>query len=83
MRLRHAGVLATLAVGSEARLPLPELEPGRYEVVARCGPELTASVDVVLHSAQGGNASSSAVLVFFVLIGVAVWQLRRVAFPAE
>lgn len=59
------------------KLPLPQLEPGRYDVIAVCGPELHASVDVILVSAQGGAASSSAVLTFFVLIGVGVWQLRR------
>lgn len=65
----------------QARLPVAELEPGRYEVVAQCGPELRANVDVMLLSAQGGAASSSAVLVFFVLVGVGIWQLRRVVAP--
>ena len=64
-----------------ARLPVGELEPGRYEVVAQCGPELRADVDIIRQSAQGGSASSSAVLVFFVLVGAGIWQLRRVVSP--
>lgn len=63
------------------RLPVGDLEPGRYEVVAECGTELRSAVDVIRHSAQGGAASSSAVLVFFVLVGVGIWQLRRVVDP--
>lgn len=65
----------------QVRLPLAELEPGRFPVVAQCGPRLQTSVDVILLSSNGNVAASSGVLALFVLVGCGIWQLRRTVDP--
>jgi hypothetical protein len=63
-------------------IELPDLPPGRYDVIARCGPVLSAPIDVVLASANRPG-STLAILVFFVLVGFGLWILRRAVAPAR
>lgn len=81
MRLRFSGSDvggATAAADGifSASFSVPPVEPGRYELTANCGPELAVPLDVVLASSVSGG-SSLAVLVFFILVGVGLWQFRR------
>jgi len=59
---------------------VPDVDPGRLEVVAHCGPVITTQLDVVLASTVSNN-SSILVLAFFVIVLTALlwygWQARR------
>jgi hypothetical protein len=50
------------------RLDVPELDPGRYRVVARCPQTLSTDLDVVLATSARPMTATLAVLVFFVLL---------------
>jgi hypothetical protein len=61
-------------------IAVPDVDPGRLEVVAHCGPVITTQLDVVLASTLSNN-SSMLVLAFFVIVLTALlwygWQARR------
>ena len=61
-------------------IDVPDVDPGRLEVVAHCGPVITTQLDVVLASTVSNN-SSILVLAFFVIVLTALlwygWQARR------
>ena len=61
-------------------IDVPDVDPGRLEVVAHCGPVITTQLDVVLASTVSNN-SSMLVLAFFVIVLAALlwygWQARR------
>lgn len=61
-------------------IAVPDVDPGRLEVVAHCGPAITTQLDVVLASTVSNN-SSMLVLAFFVIVLAALlwygWQARR------
>src|SRR4029077_3628130 len=61
-------------------IEVPDVDPGRLEVVAHCGPVITTPLDVVLASTVSNN-SSMLVLAFFVIVLAALlwygWQARR------
>ncbi len=61
-------------------IDVPDVDPGRLEVLARCGPVLTTQLDVVLASSVSNN-STILVLAFFVIVLFALlwygWQARR------
>jgi len=64
-----AGAFTTpLSVGS---LPV-----GRYVVVAHCGPVLTTELDVVLATEANPDTSTMLIIIFFVLIGLALFRRR-------
>jgi hypothetical protein len=63
--------------GFAAPLSVPPLTPGRYEVSARCGALLAAPLDVVVSTAQQGGASSLALLLFFIMLGAALFRGQR------
>lgn len=54
---------------------VPSLPVGRHDVVARCGPVLATTLDVVLVSQIDPGTTTLVVLVFFVLLSLAV--IRR------
>lgn len=56
---------------------VPSLPVGRYEVVARCGPVLATTLDVVLVSQVDPGTTTLIVLVFFILLGLAVVRRQR------
>ena len=61
-------------------IEVPDVDPGRLEVVAHCGPVITTPLDVVLASTVSNN-SSVLVLAFFVIVLAALlwygWTARR------
>jgi hypothetical protein len=61
-------------------IDVPDVDPGRLEVIAHCGPVITTQLDVVLASTVSNN-SSMLVLAFFVIVLAALlwygWQARR------
>ncbi|HMK13314.1 MAG TPA: hypothetical protein VK461_17120, partial [Acidimicrobiales bacterium] len=63
-----------------APVDVPDLDPGRFEVQAHCGPVLTTELDVVLASSVSNN-SSILVAAFFLIVLFALlwygWQARR------
>jgi hypothetical protein len=59
-----------------APLQVGTLPVGRYLVLAHCGPVLAASLDVVLASQVGQATATLAIIVFFLLIGLAVFRRR-------
>jgi hypothetical protein len=74
-----AGATTASAAGAfESPVAVPGLDPGRYEVVARCGPELRAVLDVVVVQAVDNGLSTLAVLVFFVLVALLLFRRRRI-----
>lgn len=60
----------------ETELDVPELGVGRYELQARCGPTITAPLDIVLTSTSQASTWTLGVLVFFVLGGLVVSRGR-------
>jgi len=54
--------------GFSAPVDVPALVPGRYDVVAGCGPVLTSPLDVVLATSVGQGGTALALLGFFVLL---------------
>ncbi|WP_433262537.1 hypothetical protein ACQPZF_29760 [Actinosynnema sp. CS-041913] len=56
------------------------VQPGRHVIRADCGVILVGSVDVALTSSTGGSASTLAVLVFFLLVGVTLLRRQFSAF---
>lgn len=73
--------VADATAGSDGRfsapLDLPVLQPGRFDVVAHCGPTLDTTIDIVLASRVDPGTSTLAVLVFFVLLLLALLRGRR------
>ncbi|HXX89556.1 MAG TPA: hypothetical protein VEI83_04950, partial [Acidimicrobiales bacterium] len=67
-----AGASGTFA----APLQVGTLPVGRYQVLAHCGPVLAASLDVVLASQVGQDTATLAIIVFFLLIGLAAFRRR-------
>ncbi|HXW32550.1 MAG TPA: hypothetical protein VEJ21_05595 [Acidimicrobiales bacterium] len=55
-----------------APLALGSLGVGSYQVDARCGVLLTAPLQVVLASQVGGDTSTLAIILFFLLLGGAL-----------
>ena len=55
-------------------LQLNQLPVGRYQVDANCGPILVAPLDVVLASQVDQGTSTLAVIVFFILLGLALFR---------
>ena len=47
---------------------MPDVDPGRLEVDAHCGPVLTTELDVVLASSVSGGQSILLVITFSVLV---------------
>jgi len=50
------------------------LPVGRYQVLADCGPQLAASFDVVVISHAGQDGSTVVIIIFFILLGLAVFR---------
>lgn len=71
-----ATVTADGAGAFAAPVPSGDLRPGRHQVTAECGQLLTASFDVVLTSNTGTATSSTMVILFFLLVGLAVYHRR-------
>ena len=46
------------------------VDVGRHEVVARCGPTLTTTIDVVVATKVDGGASTSVIIVMFLLVAL-------------
>lgn len=68
---REVGVATADGEGRfTAAVDLPDLEVGRYQVVARCDVVLSAGVDVVLASQVDAGTSTLAILLFFLLVGL-------------
>jgi hypothetical protein len=62
----------------ETEIEVPNVEPGRVEVLARCGPVLTTELDVVLASEVSSGTSTVLVLMFFVIVLAALlWYGRQ------
>ncbi len=77
---RDVGTSAADADGAFAvPLAFPEMEVGNYQVEARCGPALTAPIDLAVASLVDPATSTLVVLIFFVLLGLAAFrrQLRQ------
>ena len=70
---------STVADGSGAfQTPITVSQPvGQFQVVAVCGPTLTATLDVVLTSTGGPPTTTAAVLLILLLIVLVAikWQL--------
>ena len=58
-------------------LDLPDLRVGRHRLVARCGPVLATSLDVVLVTRSEPTTTSFALLLFFILLALAVIRRQR------
>ncbi len=50
------------------------LAVGRYTVEADCGPVLLAALDVVLPSRVDSDTSTLAIIIFFILLGLALFR---------
>jgi hypothetical protein len=62
----------------ETEIDVPNVEPGRVEVLARCGPVLTTDLDIVLASEVSSGTSNFLVLMFFLIVLVALlWYGRQ------
>lgn len=61
----------------DAPLTLPNLDVGRYHVVAKCGVTLDATLDVVRAGANVPATSALAVLIFFILVSGMLLRRRR------
>jgi len=57
-------------------LNVGSLPVGRYAVVAHCGPVLTTELDVVLATEANPDTSTLLIIIFFVLIGLALFRRR-------
>jgi hypothetical protein len=76
---RQVGNTTSFADGRfEAPLQVSTLEVGTYQVDADCGPLLFAPLDVVLVSAVNSDTSTFIIIIFFILIGMALfWRQRQ------
>ena len=67
-------LVGTSQAGSDgrfsARLDLPDLSVGRYEIDARCGPTIVTPIDIIQATAVSGASSSIVVYLFLLLLGV-------------
>jgi hypothetical protein len=62
----------------ETEIEVPNVEPGRVEVLARCGPVLTTELDIVLASEVSSGTSTVLVLMFFLIVLAALlWYGRQ------
>lgn len=65
-------------------LHVGSLPVGQYRVVAHCGVELTSDLDVVLGTQADPDTSTLLIIVFFLLVGLAVFRRRiRLDAPAS
>lgn len=46
------------------------VDVGRHELIARCGPTLTTTVDVVVATKVDGGSSTSVIIVMFLLVAM-------------
>lgn len=69
--------VATAGGSFSETLELPGLGVGRHRVVARCGPTLVTSIDVVLVTRVEPATTTLALLVFFVLLVLAALRRQR------
>ncbi len=67
----------------ETEIEVPNVEPGRVEVLARCGPVLTTELDVVLASEVSSGTSTVLVLMFFLIVLAALLWYGRQTRQAE
>jgi hypothetical protein len=64
-------------------LKVGSLPVGQYLVVAHCGVELTSDLSVVLATAANPDTSTLLIIIFFLLVGLALFRRRiRLDAPA-
>ncbi|QIS02412.1 hypothetical protein F5X71_08820 [Nocardia brasiliensis] len=65
--------IGTTVAGADGAFDVPlatgAVEVGRHEVTAKCGPTLSAPLDVVLVSSIGSGTGTVTVIVFVLLFG--------------
>jgi hypothetical protein len=59
-----------------AALATSSLHVGQYQVTAHCGPTLEAAFDVVLVAQVGQDGTTVVSVIFFILVGLAVFRRR-------